>query len=141
TYANKKITFIACIENDSDVTKATDIFEKIAYSNKELFIVVKSNINDSCLLNKNITIVNEERAVNHFETLSKLVLTEFLAPIGIHDFYAENYLLDLIIATKYTTAEIIGKNNYFANEKGTLNEVNEKSEHEFVETLNINSSI
>src|SRR5699024_81495 len=68
-------------------------------------------------------------------------LTEFLAPIGIHDFYAENYLLDLIIATKYTTAEIIGKNNYFANEKGTLNEVNEKSEHEFVETLNINSSI
>ncbi|CAD2077611.1 hypothetical protein GCM10007275_06700 [Jeotgalicoccus coquinae] len=141
TYANKKVTVIAFIENDSDVNKAITIFDEISYSNKELFVIVKYNTNDVCLLNNNITIINEKRAGDFFETLSKLVSTDLLAPICINDFYAENYLKDLIIATKYTDAEIIGKKSYLTNENDKLAEVNERSEHEFVESLNINASI
>lgn len=141
TYANKKVTVIAFIENDSDVNKAITIFDEISYSNKELFIIVKYNTNDVCILNNNITIINEKRAGDFFETLSELVSTDLLAPICINDFYAENYLKDLIIATKYTDAEIIGKKSYLTNENDKLAEVNERSEHEFVESLNINSSI
>lgn len=140
-YTQEKITFIACIDSEKDAPKAISIFESVTYQNKELLIIVKSNINDYSFLDRNITLINEKRSIEYFETLNKLTETDYLAPISIHDFYAENYLTDLIIAVQYTNADIIGKQNYFMSNNDILEEVNEASEHEFTETVNINSSI
>jgi len=141
TYTQEKITFVACIDSEKDAPKAISIFESVTYQNKELLIIVKSNINDYSFLDRNMTLINEKRSIEYFETLNKLTETDYLAPISIHDFYAENYLTDLIIAVQYTNADIIGKQNYFMSNNDILEEVNEGSEHEFTETVNINSSI
>lgn len=141
TYTQEKITFVACIDSEKDAPKAISIFESVTYQNKELLIIVKSNMNDYSFLDRNITLINEKRSIAYFETLNKLTETDYLAPISIHDFYAENYLTDLIIAVQYTNADIIGKQNYFMSNNDILEEVNEGSEHEFTETVNINSSI
>lgn len=141
TYTQEKITFVACIDSEKDAPKAISIFESVTYQNKELLIIVKSNINDYSFLDRSITLINEKRSIAYFETLNKLTETDYLAPISIHDFYAENYLTDLIIAVQYTNADIIGKQNYFMSNNDILEEVNEGSEHEFTETVNINSSI
>lgn len=141
TYKEDKVTFTAFIDNKNSLTSAIKIYEEIVYSNKEMLIIVKENINDYCLLDKNITVINENHMIDHFETLNKMIETEYYSPININDFYAENYLNDLVVAVQYTRADIIGKQNYYMFNNEMLKEVNETAEHEFSDSVNINSSI
>lgn len=137
----EKVTFIIHVDSKNLVGRAIRIFEDITYSNKELLILVKDNINDYSMLGKGITVVHENRLPEYFETLNKLIKTDYLAPISINDFYGGNYLKDLMIAVLYSNADVIGKQNYFVNKNSKLEEINDASEHEYTETVNINSTI
>lgn len=139
--AKPKVAFITFVENDTGLEKAKDIFNNIEYENKELFVMVNNEFNDYTSLKKDITVMQVDRATQYFETISKLIVADYIAPINISDFYGKNYLTDLLLTTLYTDAEVIGKNNYFINENNLLNEVNQKSEHEYVQSVNSDASI
>lgn len=137
----EKITFISFVDNEQMISRVLGAFNNIDYSNKELIIVVKDNVNDYCMLNSNISVMNERRIREHFETLTKFIDTDYLVPISMNDFYGENYLKDLMLAEQYTDAAIIGKSNYFVYKNNKLDEINKYSEHEYTRNININASI
>lgn len=137
----EKISFIAFVDNKQKVSKALKIFNNINYSNKELIIAVKDNVNDYCMLSSNISVMNEQRIIEHFETLNKFISADYIVPISINDFYGENYLKDLLLAVLYSNADIIGKQNYFTNNDNNLEEINKDAEHEFTKIVNNNSSM
>lgn len=135
------ITFISFVESKSDIKDSISIFEGISYSDKNLIIVVKDQINDHTMVSNKVTILNYNRVNEFFETLSQLIDSDYISPLSVEDFYGKNYAKDLLLATLYSRAEIIGKNNYYSYEENQLKEINEKMEHEFTNSININSSI
>lgn len=141
TLPKEKISFISFVDSEQKVSKALKIFNNINYSNKELVIAVKDNVNDYCMLSSNISVMNEQRIIEHFETLNKFISADYIVPISINDFYGENYLKDLLLAVLYSNADIIGKQNYFTNNDNNLEEINKDAEHEFTKIVNNNSSM
>ncbi|CDZ99658.1 Spore protein YkvP [Jeotgalicoccus saudimassiliensis] len=141
TLEEKTVTFITFIDNKDEISSIVDQFESIIYSNKQLIIAVTDEINDYSIINKNISILNEKRLTENFETLSKLAETHYISLLSQNDYYAPNYLKDLMLAVQYTDASVIGKSNYFVSKNYNLDEVNENSEHEYTENINMNSAI
>lgn len=135
------VAFIAFLENKGEIQTIIEKFEGIIYSNKQLIIWVTDDIEDYSILNKNISIMNAERLIENFETLSKLVNTDYISLLSQNDYYAPNYLKDLMLAEQYTDAAVIGKSNYFVYKNNKLDEINENSEHEYTERINISASI
>lgn len=137
----KKVTFISFINNEKEISNIIEKYTGIHYSNKQLIIVINDDIRDYSLLNNNISIINENRIFKTFGTLSKLIDTDYISVLNQSDYYAPNYLKDLILAEQYTDADVIGKSNYFNYENDKLDEVNENSEHEYTVNINLYASI
>lgn len=141
TLEEKTVTFIAFVENKDEMSSIIEKFEGIIYSNKQLIITITGEIKDYSILNKNISVMNIERLTENFETLFKLVNTDYISLLDKNDYYAPNYLKDLMLAEQYTDAAIIGKSNYFVYQNKKVVEINENSEHEYTDNLNISASI
>lgn len=141
TLEEKIVSFIAFVENKKGISSIIEKFEDIIYSNKQLVITVTDDIEDYSLLNENVSVINAKRLAENFETLSKLINTDYISLLNENDYYAPNYLKDLMLAEQYTDAAIIGKYNYFAYKNNKLEEINENSEHEYTDSINISASI
>lgn len=135
------VTFISFVDDTSMVDKVEKIFNSIDYENKRLLVIVDSSLEDYSILDKGITVISKSNLTENFITLEQITDSDYITVISIDDFYGENYLNDLLLATLYTQAQVIGKSNHYINENNDLKEVNQESEHEYTETININSSI
>lgn len=65
----------------------------------------------------------------------------WLAPIFSDDYYGEYYLTDLVLASSYTNAKVIGKGSFFSVSNGKIQKNNEKNKYCEVEELAVRSSI
>jgi hypothetical protein len=79
--------------------------------------------------------------MDHYDRINQLVETEYISYFDSNNFYGENFLLDLMIASEYSQSEIIGKSHYFNIKNNRLNEVNKKNEYIYVNDLNIDAAI
>ncbi|WP_411843712.1 glycosyltransferase [Salinicoccus sp. HZC-1] len=136
-----EVTFVSFIENTSMIDKVEKIFNRLKYTNKKLLIIVKDDVAGYSTLKNNITVISRLNIIKYFMTLDQIISSEYIAILDRNDFYGENYLEDLILATLYTEAEIIGKSNYYSNENGTLKQTNQTGEHEYTGIININASV
>lgn len=96
------IANISFIDNLEDFDYIKNIFNNFNYSNKHLYILTKNK----SLLNHtdfpNISILKPNK-------LKDVIKEEWVSLLDKKDFYCENYLTDLILATKYSSKYIIGK--------------------------------
>lgn len=136
-----KVTFVSFVDQSDRIRDISKIYKEIDYDNKELLVIVRKEMNDYSKIDSNITVVSEEKIKDHFMTLDNLLDTEYLAPISYKDFYAENYLKDLLLSTMYTNADIIGKKNYYYNDGNNITEYKVNSEHEYTDSVNNDSSL
>ncbi|MFD2627846.1 CgeB family protein [Oceanobacillus kapialis] len=78
--------------------------------------------------------------MKHYKRIYEITNTEYIGFFNAKDYYGENYLMDMMIATQYSKAEIIGKNNRFLFNK-QLSEINPGCEYEYVNDLKLTSSV
>ena len=142
-----KVTVIGIAHSQNEFDELVENFNKQTWSEKELVIFVDTFEGYTELINK----FNTESIktyvlpyMNNYSRLDELISTEFIAYFSLSDFYGENYLLDLMLASIYTDADIIGKRNYYSytgNRKKVINEKNPSEEYEFVSELATDSSV
>lgn len=135
------VTFISFVKDSSMVDTVERAFNDINHDNKRLLVIVDDNLADYSVLNNSMSVVSKTKVTENFIALNQITDSEYISVINVDDFYGENYLRDLLLATLYTNADIIGKSNYYVNEKDKLKKVNQKSEHVYTQSVNINSSI
>lgn len=86
------ITVVASVADENEKARVTKAFEKQSYENKKLVFV---NCEDY---------IEEDG---------------FVAAFSADDYYGENYLLDLALSVRYSSADGFGKNHYYSkNENG-----------------------
>lgn len=136
-----KVTFISFVNDMSEVNEAIDVFNGVSYLNKYLYVIVNDQINDHSLLNQQVSVVSKERILESFETIDSFIESDYIAPININDFYGKEFVSDMILATKYTAAEIIGKKNYYEVINGRVEEINNTCEHEYTDSIHVDSCI
>ena len=135
------VTFISFVKDSSMIDTVEKVYNNIHGDNKKLLIIVENNLADYSVLINGMSVVTKSNILQNFMTLRDITDSEYVSVLDIDDFYGNNYLNDMLLATSYTNTDIIGKSNYYENEEGKLKEVNKKSEHEYTKNFNINSSI
>src|SRR5699024_9715805 len=136
-----KVTLISFAKNGNDIRDLLKTYDKLNYDNKGLLVISQENGNDYSKIDSNITVVSEKRIIDNFMTLDKMIFTEYFAPISSEDFYAENYLEDLLLAATYSNAEIIGKKSYYYKNDNDLDLLNSCYEHEYTDSVSSFTSI
>src|SRR5699024_9032507 len=126
---NFDVTFISFVENENDTKRAIQIFNKFNYNYKNLIIFVNEEIASYSFVKQKITVLKEKDLERFFITFNQIRETDFIAPINVKDFYGKGYLTDLLLANYYTTADIIGKKNYYINDGYDLKEIHNASEY------------
>ena len=128
---NKKILVIGRVNNQDDVLKVTDSFNKQTFKDKELILFSKKKFNTSYDIYYNLK-----------DIYSKLADYDYLSIMNGKDIYEENYLLDLFLATKYLMDwSFIGKASFYTykNDKKVL--CNPDKEYQFVDNLDLHVGI
>src|SRR5699024_3207222 len=113
----------------------------INYENSHLTIFSECERNSYSLLNNRITVYPLDNISEHFTRLSDVLTSEFVSVLNPHDYYSSEYVKDLILATKYTDAAIIGKSSFYEYKQDDLEINNIGEEHQYVDELSIESSI
>lgn len=103
-----EVTVICKVDNDKQAKRIVDVFNKQTYSAKNLCFISKAplpNIKDG------IKCYDEQQIKG---TLIKDVCkSDWIAVFNKDDWYGENYLKDLMLTLRYTTANAIGKASYY----------------------------
>jgi spore maturation protein CgeB len=143
-----KVSMISLVNSLNDINEAVKIFKQQSYSNKELILIMKTNFDGyiQALNNYNkddIKCYIGEYIENNYLNIKELVNSDYFAYINLENIYGENYLLDLILATIYTDAKIIGKKSYYTydNNSKDISLVNSKKEYLFVNDIDIDNSL
>lgn len=98
-------------------------FSRQQYANKNLTIVTTNGLDTSGLeVDENITLVNASLAEE--SRLKTICMGKWLSVMVAEDYYGPHYLTDLVIATRYTDARVIGKGAFYKIAAGSL-EINQ----------------
>ncbi|GHH97441.1 CgeB family protein [Neobacillus kokaensis] len=146
TYQLPKVTAIALIHSKDEFFRVLELFNNQNYENKELYMLVDTFEGYLDLFNKynTKTVKTFIRSYMHkYQNMLEWIDTPYITYFDKNDYYSENYLSDLMLATTFTDSDFIGKGAYFefnANDQ-SLNEVNKNKEYEFVTSLRPASTI
>ena len=115
------ISLVALITRDTDVDRVVKIFHAQQYQTKELLFVLSPQVTEAIhtalatLTGPNCRVLPGEgtAAPDWHRQLVSEASGEFLCFLQEKDYYGPHFLLDLALATRYTTASIIGKRSYY----------------------------
>ena len=131
------------VSNSMEIEKLKKVFNNQTYRNKKLLLIKSNdfigNFNDNNL-SKDYVYINYKYFFknNHLSIFSKC---EWVAYINKKDYYGINYLTDLILATKYSTCDVIGKNCFYRLEKTKCYLVGSGKSYRYSEEFNLSSSL
>lgn len=142
------VALVIEITNKEEYILAKSVFERQIYRDKKLFIIVKDeSLNIEIEEHeKNIYTIKKDTLDNKEEFI-KLLNCDYVAVINLKNYYGSYYINDLINATLYTDAQIIGKKSFFNYSKyklinkDNLSIKNENKEFQYVNILDLDKSI
>ncbi|PEL13541.1 glycosyltransferase [Bacillus sp. AFS017336] len=107
-------TLVGIVRSNADYEKLMAIYNRQGIKQKKLVILLD-------LFDGYLDIFNQNNHGNvktflidychHYFSINDLVDSSYLVPIHLDHYYGENYLRDLMLATKYTNDTIIAKGN------------------------------
>jgi len=118
-YGNKfpSILLVAAAKNDQELFSILDSFKNQSYPEKRLIVVPVDDFIPSKEVPdmKNVDFYSQSEAA---ATKMQQILRDeqYLALLNAADYYGDNYLLDLFLATRYVEAEVVGKAARFISE-------------------------
>lgn len=141
----KEVTIVSIANSKKEFEQILEIFNSQTWNHKKLVVLLDTFEGYIDILNHyNNSIIKTfvlSYAKSHYSRLKEIIDTEYVGFIDINNFYGENYLLDLMLGFEYSNADIIGKGNFYQMERNNLIEKRPNSEYEYVNNLNIDSSV
>ncbi len=141
-----KISCIVFVNSMNEIYEAIKIFDGQVYDNKELIIIMESNFEGYIQALNNYN-VNDIRCFigsyvkNNYTNIKDIVNGDYLSYIDLDNKYGENYILDLVIGSIYTDANIIGKSSYYSNKNKSIELINEEREYIYEKSMEVDRCI
>jgi len=110
-----KILVLGVVKSNVEIKNLIKTFKHQSYQFKKLLLIKADDfleVSDNIEMDDDIELVSRESAVKNFD-FSIYSGAEWISNFNASDYYGRNYLIDLALATKYSTAEIIGKKSYY----------------------------
>jgi len=130
----------AFVGNDKDLSRIIDNYQRQNYANKRLLIVTSPDYQLPKELPEPGTLIStwQEAQERSLESLGEY---RFIAGMIAEDYYGPNYIQDLVLASRYSPAQVIGKASWYtANGNGaTLQE--DGQQYRYVSSLPARSSL
>ncbi|MGY4113400.1 CgeB family protein [Aeribacillus sp. SP014] len=113
---NQSITLVIPVSSLSEFNEALAVFEEQSYENKKLLIFIRKFEGYEQLLNKYnnsvITTMIHDYVFN-YESISDIISTDYFTIMDTNNSYGKYYIEDLMYASIYSGADIIGKRVLF----------------------------
>lgn len=116
--SQKRVAIISKVDTEQQLNRIIDQFQSQSYSPIELFLVTGS-IGLPQLELKRIHLLDVLTKDTAAMIQEKFDYISYFSP---DDYYGDNYIKDLILATDYTDFEIISKSAHYTNKGGILKE-------------------
>jgi glycosyltransferase involved in cell wall biosynthesis/spore maturation protein CgeB len=122
-------TVISPVANDQQLKNTLDNFKRQRHEDKQLVLVLcegygeaKANeiISEEALADCCACVVEAQLGSMQLKDLAGS--NRWAAPFSPEDYYGPNYLTDLALATRFTSAPIIGKASYYQTQEGGLHQ-------------------
>lgn len=119
---NKDICAVGLINEYDDYKKIAENYDNQTYKYKKLLFITYNQelylkVKDNCKLYENILLLNSESMTL---SLKEIIDSDYISILNPHNYYGKYYFRDLVNATMYTDAEVIGKKSYFKANKGFI---------------------
>ena len=134
------VTILSHIESEIELENILKTFHRQSYKNIDMIVMYSKDIIIDNPEYKNIKFIEE----NYINSLKSYINYKkgYIAIMSSDDYYGENYILDLILARKYSNANIIGKNTYYqVNKDNKLNLENSNFESKYANNTKSNMCI
>jgi len=133
------ITFISYAKDEKALHKIYNTFHRQSYDNKYLIILLTDKENIDYTEQDNIQYISYKDQKTFSEIDHE---TEYIAGIAPDDYYGENYLYDLALASTYFDGAVIGKKAYYdLTEDKKLILQNQESSYNLVQSIPTRSSM
>src|SRR5699024_136484 len=93
------VTFISFVKDSSMIDTVEKVYNNIHGDNKKLLIIVENNLADYSVLINGMSVVTKSNILQNFMTLRDITDSEYVSVLDIDDFYGNNYLNDMLLAT------------------------------------------
>lgn len=132
------VTVVAIADGIQEFKEIIQQFERQKYENKRLYILIDTFEGYLDIYNKfNTANVHTfiRSYMHNYLNIHDWIDTPYVTYFDKNSYYGENYLLDLMLCTKFSSSDFIGKGNYFSMNNGKLSEKNCGKEHEYVQSI------
>ncbi|TCI77795.1 hypothetical protein EVJ20_07490 [Exiguobacterium sp. SH0S1] len=128
-----------------EVDRIVEQFKRQTYEAKTLYLIVEASEDMKDLYKRfeqdaSIQVYWKD-SLSKYQTLGKMIGDDYVTSFNAAYEYGGDYLKDLMLATKYSTAEIIGKASYMVAEAGATQIINEDSEFSYVPALQFDKAV
>lgn len=106
------VALLAKVQNIKSLILITEHFNRQSYEYKKLYIVLPDDLLKEAEPTDDIVMIAESQAEKSH--IMQLIDEQWIACFAEEDYYGPNYLTDLVLATRYTEADVIGKASYYA---------------------------
>ena len=135
---------IALATSKEEFTLILQNFQRQTHTNLRMLLVlneesITESLLDNCMDSRIRLLIR--RDLGNTPISSFLQKGEWLVPMLAQDYYGPNYLLDLLVATGYSQAKLIGKLAYYQVKLGSLILKHSDMRYQFVPSLPARSSI
>ena len=147
-----KVSVISIIDNQYQLQNVLESFSRQTYENKELIFIIlnkefaktarKYIYEDRCF-NSNIFKMFTEKQVNKCNNIMDICKSDYISHFSFDNYYAKNFLIDLVNSRKYSDSKVTGKNSYFVFNKNKQNVevVNSDNEYSYTTQIETTASI
>ncbi|MDR2342173.1 MAG: glycosyltransferase [Campylobacteraceae bacterium] len=134
------VAVLAFAKSEDELKSILSNFKRQSYSKASMYVLLDKNMNISSNENSHIYFINYDKAKNKkiSEIVDGAVMISGICP---EDYYGKNYLLDLVLATKYTKAKVIGKASYYQHTNDEFELINKGKAYHIVNSLELRNSI
>lgn len=124
----KQVTVFAIVKDQDQLERVMKNYERQAYESTKLVLLSEGDVSVDAEIDHIVLRMSDKKKIA--KKVGSLTSSNYLAIFDAGMYYGEYYLTDLMLATSYSNADIIGKNSYFTKSKnGELSRVNEGSEY------------
>ena len=114
-------------------------YRRQSYTNKSLLVVLEDSLNIAIPEDATVHVCIKETVKK--KKIGDIVTNDFIAGFVCGDYYGPNYLLDTILATRYSSAPVIGKGSWHKKQADSVRLHNERQGYSYVKQLPLRSCI
>lgn len=133
-----RVTMIAFVRNQHDYESVSGAFARQNYPNKRLVLICGEGYKPDTP-GQGVVLYSEQEARQlHFRDVVQDGFVSLLVPT---DWYGPNYLIDLVLAVRYSDAKVIGKGAYFCNVSGQVQLRNTNLQYQWIDAVPVRRAV